>query len=204
TLVLVVPTMLNVVVESLHPTPSRAELVAVSRQSKIEVGKREDEAAESFYLDHPELAPEGEGDSYRLRQLMVQEEMAHAVEPVEQEFKEQVAQQQAAIANWRFVSPAIAAYESLTDLAGTGYWRYRAFHDQVHDFEEVVSEYFTPLVHRGGRLTQEEFDAKPRFVFQEDSSWSTRAYISLAGMGGLVVLFVLLSMWGVRARAARV
>ncbi|MCH2364527.1 MAG: ABC transporter permease subunit, partial [Planctomycetes bacterium] len=56
-IVLVAPTLLNLAAESLYPTPSRPELVAASRQASGEAEKLGDELLDSFYKEHPELAP---------------------------------------------------------------------------------------------------------------------------------------------------
>ena len=130
-LVLVAPTLLNVTVETLYPTPSRPELVSAGRKASGDAEKRGGELLNSFYRDHPELAPPGQQADFAAQHLTVQTEVSRAVEPVRQKFDRQLALQQADVGRWRFASPAIATHEALTDLAGTGYWRHRAFREQI-------------------------------------------------------------------------
>ena len=183
-LVLVAPTLLNVTVETLYPTPSRPELVSAGRKASGDAEKRGGELLNSFYRDHPELAPPGQQADFAAQHLTVQTEVGRAVEPVRQKFDEQLAQQQAAVGRWRFVSPAIAAHEALTDLAGTGYWRHRAFREQVAAFKKTVSDFYTPKIHLKQTLTMADYERLPRFAFREEATaaWLNRTGTGLAGM----------------------
>ena len=202
-LVLVAPTLLNVTVETLYPTPSRPELVAAGRKASGEAEKRGGELLNSFYRDHPELAPPGQQADFAAQHLTVQSEVGRAVEPVRQKFDEQLARQQTAVGQWRFLSPAIAMHEALTDLAGTGYWRHRAFRDQVTAFKKSVSDFYTPKIHKRETLTMADFERLPRFVFREEptGAWMNRSGAGLAGM--LAFAFVLAGLAMVNLRPAR-
>ena len=199
-LVLVAPTLLNVAVETLYPTPSRPELVAAGRKASGEAEKRGGELLNSFYRDHPELAPAGQQADFAAQHLTVQTEVGRAVEPVRQKFDEQLARQQTAVGRWRFVSPAIAAHEALTDLAGTGYWRHRAFREQVNAFKKSVADFYTPKIHKRETLTLADYERMPRFVYQEESSnaWMSRAVAGLAGMLALSAVLAALALMTLR------
>ena len=202
-LVLVAPTLLNVTVETLYPTPSRPELVAAGRKASGEAEKRGGELLNSFYRDHPELAPPGQQADFAAQHLTVQSEVGRAVEPVRQKFDTQLARQQTAVGRWRFLSPAIAAHETLTDLAGTGYWRHRAFREQVGGLQQAVSAFFTPRIHKGEPITMADIDKLPRFEFREEPAgvWMGRVVASLAGM---LALAIALGVWAWRSlRPAR-
>ena len=202
-LVLVAPTLLNVTVETLYPTPSRPELVAAGRKASGEAEKRGGELLNSFYRDHPELAPPDQQSDFAAQHLTVQSEVGRAVEPVREKFDAQLARQQTAVARWRFLSPAIATHEALTDLAGTGYWRHRVFREQVGGLRQAVSEFFTPRIHKREPITLGDFDQLPRFEFREEPTgvWMSRVVSSLAGM---LVLAGALSAWTWRSvRPAR-
>ncbi len=201
-LVLVLPTLLNVAVETLYPTPSRPELVAAGRKASGEAEKRGGELLNSFYRDHPELAPPGQQADFAAQHLTVQTEVGRAVDPVRQKFDEQLARQQAAVGRWRFVSPAIAAHEALTDLAGTGYWRHRAFREQVNGFKKVVADFYTPKIHLREPLTLADYERLPSFVFREEppAAWLNRTGTGLVGM---LAFAGLLGAWAaVRLRPA--
>lgn len=202
-LVLVVPTLLNVTVETLYPTPSRPELVAAGRKASGEAEKRGGELLNTFYRDHPELAPPGQQADYAAQLITVQSEVGRAVEPVREKFDAQLARQQAAVGRWRFLSPAIAAHEALTDLAGTGYWRHRGFREQVNAFKQTVADFYSPKIHRRESLTLADLDRLPRFQFREEPAalWLVRVGVGLAGM---LALASALAVWAWRSlRPAR-
>jgi ABC-2 type transport system permease protein len=199
-LVLIAPTLLNVAVESAFPTPSRVALVAVGREAGAEVEKKGAEVIESFYRDHPELAPEGQRASSFSRTLAIDLEVREAIDPKIAQFDEQLAAQQAAVAKWRFLSPAIAAHEALTDLAGTGYWRYRAFREQVTTYRKSIADYYAPKVHRGEPFQLADYSEVPVFVFQEpDKAWAGRAGAGIGGIFALSAILALGTLWSLRA-----
>ena len=193
-LVLMVPTLLNVTVETLYPTPSRAELVAAGRKASGDAEKRGGELLNSFYRDHPELAPPGQRADFAAQHLTVQTEVGRAVEPVRQRFDHQLARQQTAVGRWRFLSPAIATYEALTDLAGTGYWRHRAFHEQTGEFKHAIYDFFSPKVHRREPITLADYERLPRFAFREEPTgrWAMRVG---GGVVGVIALTAALGGW---------
>lgn len=198
-LVLIAPTLLNVAVESAFPTPSRAALVAAGREAGAEVEKRGAEVIDSFYRDHPELAPEGQRVSSFSRSLAIDLEVRDAIDPKIAEFDEQLSAQQTAVAKWRFLSPAIAAHEAFTDLAGTGYWRYRAFREQVATHRTSVADYYAPKVHRGETIELADYSQMPVFVFQEPGdAWARRARVGIGGILGLAALIGLWTLWSLR------
>ena len=193
-LVLVSPTLLNVAVETLYPTPSRPELLAAGRKASGEAEKRGGELLNTFYRDHPELAPPAEQASFAAQHLTVQDEVGRALKPVRQKFDAQLARQQTAVGQWRFLSPAIALHEALTDLAGTGYWRHHAFREQVGGLRQAVSDFYTPRIHKREPVTMADLDNLPRFEFREEPAdvWMGRVLASLAG---ILALSSALGVW---------
>jgi len=193
-LVLIAPTLLNVIVESLYPTPSRPELIAAARRASGEAEQRGGDLLNSFYREHPELAPPGQQADLAAQQLTVQEEVGRAIEPVRQLFDQQLARQQATVSRWRFLSPAMTMQEALTDLAGTGYWRYRAFREQVQEFKQSVSDFYAPRIHRREPLTLADYDRLPRFAVREERA---TAWLGRTGAGwiGMLALTGLIGVW---------
>ena len=200
-LVLVAPTLLNMAVETLHPTPSRPELVSVSRQASRDAEEQVDKLVESFYQEHPELAPASKRANAFAQRITIQGEIGQAIEPIHRKFDEQLRLQQANVNRWRFISPAIAAHEALTDLAGTGYWRYRAFRDQAVAFRQEVHDFVAPKFHKMQSVTRDEADAWPSFVFQEESDavWQQRVHLGILGIFALALVLTVFAGWNLRA-----
>lgn len=204
--VLVLPTLLNIVVESLHPSPSRAELVAEARAAASDAERRGNEIVSSFYKDHPELAPPGMQADMMSRLMAIQDEVSRAMDPVKQRFEGAVLEQQRVVERWRFASPAIAMHEALTDLAGTGYWRHRAFQEQVGTFKDQVLAFYEPRFHKRLPLSKADLPDIPRFAFTEEprAKWTTRVSSAVAGILALalVATFVASSRLSARRLAA--
>lgn len=199
--VLVVPTLLNVAVESLHPMPSRPQMVAAARAASSDAEKRGNEVVSSFYRDHPELAPPGMQADMTQRVLAVQEEVGRAMDPVRAAFDAQLSSQQRIVERWRFVSPAIATYEALTDLAGTGYWRHREFREQVATFKDRYADFYGPKIHKRAALAKADVPNLPWFEFQEDTSgWGERAGVSIAG---ILALTLIAGVWSSQRLSAK-
>ncbi|MEY2783924.1 MAG: hypothetical protein RL277_128 [Planctomycetota bacterium] len=188
--VMVIPTLLNVVVESAHPMPSRAELVAKLREASGDAERRSNELINTFYKDHPELAPPGMQADMLQRRLAVQEEIGRAMDPIYKEFDTELADQQQVVERWRFASPAIAAYEALSDLAGTGYWRHRAFRDQVAAFKDAVFEFYSPKFHKRQPLVKADIPMLPSFAFREEEPAAVQGR-TLSAMAGILALALL-------------
>lgn len=193
-LVLVLPTLLNVLVEAVHPTPSRPELLAAARRAAGQAEQRGGELMRSFYRDHPELAPATLRADLAAQLLAVQDEVARAVDPVQRRHAEQLARQQADVARWRFLSPAIAAHEAFTDLAGTGSARQHAYRAQLAAFEDALRDFYAPRIHRGEAVRQEDYLSVPRFTFAEEplAAWTLRVATGLLGvalLAGALALF---------------
>ncbi|MFT7665127.1 MAG: ABC-2 type transport system permease protein [Planctomycetota bacterium] len=188
--VLVLPTLLNVVVENLHPSPSRAELVAEARAASGEAEQRGNEVLASFYRDHPELAPPDMQADMMSRVLAVQEEVGRAMDPVRARFAEAIRKQQGLVDLWRFASPAISVHEALADLAGTGYWRHRAFQEQVEVFKKDLSAFYSPKFHKREPLTKADIPNIPSFWFVEEAPalWRGRVTTGLIGILALALL----------------
>ena len=56
----------------------------------------------------------------------------------------------------------------LHDVAGSGAARQRHFRRQVADFHEAWRSFFEPRVLRGTSLTAADYDAFPRFRFEDE------------------------------------
>lgn len=194
--VLIVPTLLNLVAESLHPSPSRAELVAESRAAAAATERRGGEVLESFFAEHPELAPPDlQADMLSFR-MAVQSEVGKAMAPVKERFAAAALAQQREVERWRFASPAIAAHEALTELAGTGYWRYRHFSERTTEFKDQLLGFFEPRFHRREPVKAADLSQLPRFTFAEEpfADVVSRVTASVAGIVGLAALLTLLAL----------
>ncbi len=171
TLVLVVPTLLNITVTQLYPTPSRTELMTAIRENIKDFRRDGNNMLAKYYEDHPELRPAGEetedfGETF----LLVQMDLDNQTAPIEKRFETQLAKQQTLVDRARFISPAIAVQTALNDLAGNGAARFSNFKQQGETFAEKWKNFFSSRVFRKTLLTDADYAEIPRFRFAEESS----------------------------------
>lgn len=181
-LVLIVPTLLNITVTQLYPTPSRTELMTAIRENIKDFRRDGNNMLAKYYEDHPELRPEGEetedfGETF----LLVQMDLDNQTAPIEKRFETQLAKQQALVDRAKFVSPAVATQTALNDLAGNGAARFSNFKQQSETFAENWENFFSSRVFRKTLLTVPDYAEIPRFRFVEEttSELAKRVVVSL-------------------------
>lgn len=186
--VVVIPSLFNILVTALYPVPPRVELVTAVRDASLDARRDGSRLLAKYYEDHPELRPEKEFDAndFSARFLGVQMNIDEVVEPVAARYDEQLAKQQAAVNRFRFLSPAVVAQEALNDIAGTGQARYRRFRQSVEQFAREWRGYFAPKVFSRARLSADDYDEFPRFRFQEEATTGVAGRV-VAGLLGLLL-----------------
>jgi ABC-2 type transport system permease protein len=191
--VVVTPAVLNVVVKSVHPVPSRVALIGAMRTASNEASAKGAALLAKVYGDHPELAPAGkvEAGEFMSRTYAVQDEVDRQVAPLLARFDEQLDKQQLLVERYRFASPAIVAYSALTDIAGTGTGRYRDWQRQVGAFHQRWQDFFIPRAFRRQWLTAADYPAIPRFQYAEEPTNRTTGRVA-AGLAALLIPAALL------------
>lgn len=183
-LVLVLPSLLNVVISATYPVSPRSEVVSAIRGVNLDMRRDGEKLLNEFYQDHPELIPkDGTTDTkdFGLAFVYIQREQKRRVSEVEARFDEQLRKQQSLVRTLRFLSPSVIAFESVNDISGTGLERYSRFRQQTREFDQVWDEYFTVKIFRNELLTVGDFDQLPRFQFREESQSSLLSRV-LVGM----------------------
>lgn len=194
----VVPALLQLAAERTFPVPSRLELVSQQRRQENQASQRATELLKDFYGDHPELAPPGEVDAsqFAARYYTVRLELDERLAPLVHEHERQLARQQGLVRRLGYLSPAVLAHETVLDLAGSGLARQTRFREQVRDHIERWRAFFVPKVFRDTRLTVEDFDAWPRFVFAEESGGEVARRV-VGPLAGVLVPAFLVGLMGV-------
>jgi ABC-2 type transport system permease protein len=186
-LALIIPSLLNVVVSSLYPVPSRAELITALRGVNLDMRRDGGRLLSEFYQDHPELIPEGRGPDVNdlgLAFVTIQQEHKRRTGEVEARFERQLEKQQEFVNRFRFLSPAVVMQEALNEIAGTGVPRYQRFRQQVAQHDRRWTEFFLPRIYKSAKMTAADYDAVPRFRFVEEPliALLRRAGVSLVGL----------------------
>jgi ABC-2 type transport system permease protein len=209
-LVLIVPACLNLVAKAIYPLPSRIEMVQALRrgdrvaetQSKFERSYRADLMRKS---EEDALAASN-ADFYA--NILPLEEKGEAIaRPIFSEFRRQRHAQQRFTDMLKYLSPAVIAQTTLSELANQSSADFNAFDDQVESYHNVWRNYFLPVVMKNRLLTRQEFLDIPRFSYQPESDTVVggRLAADLLGLilfagAALVIGFVLLRRYPAAGR----
>jgi ABC-2 type transport system permease protein len=165
-LVLIIPSILTIAATTLHPAPSRVELITQTREASDAAKKRTAQLLSKFYEDHPELLPKGKEinpKDFATASLTAQMDVDKSLKPLQERFHAQTEAQQSLISLYRFLSPAVFVQQTLNDIAGTGYRRYADFNAQTYSFYQRFQQFFVEKVFRQERMTSADFERIPAF-----------------------------------------
>lgn len=197
-LVVVIPGLGVVLVDTLYPAPSRPELVNLARDATAEATAK----ATALEGDH---GRQGSAKIDGRRALELQEEIQRRVEPVVRQFQQQLDRQQRLVSRVRFASPALLAHEGVTDVTGSGVARQRHFEQQVQEFHQRLKAFFAERVRAERTLAADDYDAMPDFDYRDEALASVvrRAGSCLLGLLGQSALLVLIALAGLRRNVSR-
>jgi ABC-2 type transport system permease protein len=191
-LVVLLPSMLNLLATTLYPVPSRVEMIQAVREASDEANAEGSKLLSKYYEDHPELAA---GDAaqamndFNIIRVAVSADVERRVRPVLDRYEAQLAGQQRVTSGLRFLSPAILMQDALNDIAGTGIPRHRHFMAQVTTFHSQWRDHFVPLIFRKAQLTG--FSELPSFRYNEEPAAAVAGRVGIALLGLLVPSIVL-------------
>jgi len=177
--VVVIPGLMHVAVDTLYPPPSRIELLHEAREAGQDVEK---ELAGLKGRHDVDTTTTG----FAKRVVEVEEALARRTTPVVTELREQLARRQGMVDTWRFLSPAILVQLALEDVAGSGASRHQRFEAQVDAFHGTFRERFFDRIRRETRLTAVDLETLPQPAFVEEPVGSL-AWRVLSGVLGLLL-----------------
>lgn len=182
--VVVVPGLVRVGVDTLYPPPSRVEMLHEAREAAQEMER--------------ELAGlEGQHDqdtktqAYAEKMVKVQTDLAQRAAPVLADLRAQLAQRQSLLDGLRFLSPAMVVHLALEDVAGTGARRHQRFEAQVDGFHDRFRSQLFDTVRAGTRLDAAQVKAIPQWTFDEEPASDLVSRV-LSGVLGLLLASLLL------------
>lgn len=172
-LTVILPTLLNIIITSIYPVPSRLEYLQNVRQIELEAESVRGKLIDKFYLDNPQMPlPDKAKGAFYGDFFIAKEEREKRIMPEAERYDQQIAKQQQTVNRLHFLSPAIAMQETLNEIAGTGRNRHNNFVVQVREYFRQWNEIFRPIVFNQTKLTSADYAKIPRFVFQEESTLS--------------------------------
>lgn len=168
-LVVLLPSLFNLVATVLYPVPSRVELVQAVRAASDAATAEGSRLLGKYYEDHPELAADSTEQAmtdFNLIRVAAQTRVEEDVRPVLASFERQLARQQSLLDRVRVLSPALVTQEALSDIAGTGAARHRHFVGLVDAYHASWREYFVSRIFSRAQIL--DHTQIPRFAFIDE------------------------------------
>jgi len=187
--VIVVPGLVHVAVDALHPPPSGVEAMHSAREEAREV-------------ERTLVGLEGRHDvdtkttDFAQKRLAAQDALDKHSDEDAETLRETLDQRREMMAWLRFVSPAIVVQMALEDVAGSGAERHARFDTQLDAFHGEYRAFFGQRIRAGTRFTAADLASRPQWEFVEEP---VSALVSRVGSGAfgllLLALFLVLSAW---------
>lgn len=199
--VLLIPSVINQLANSLYPVPSRVNMIHEYRVASAEAARKAEENLKTYYHDHPELAPKDTAAqnqySWWLGYFASVDLTRHSMKPVLDQYNLALRKQQAWVDGFRFASPSILLQNSMNELAGSSPKRYADFREQVIDFAETWKGYFLPRMFNNDNMMVSDIKNLPAFQYQNDrvpSAWVTDFSVMIA----FIIVLLGASLWWYR------
>lgn len=189
--VLIIPGLLNVVVQTTQPMPSRLEMVNSTRAASSEASRQSAEVLAEYYHEHPELAANGRTEGFVPAFYAAERRVEKQVEPLLADFDQRLTRRQELVERFRFLSPTVVAQEAMIEVAGTGLERRRQAHAQVFALLRQWHEMLSPKIFLDQSLRPADYDRLPAFEFVEPAVSKARLWTAALGL----IVPSLLALW---------
>jgi ABC-2 type transport system permease protein len=194
-IVVVIPGLTGVVVDTVYPAPSGVEVISEAREAAQEI-EQEFNDATGRHDDSDKAA------DYGKRVVDLQQRLAAKSAPVLEHLREQRDERRAILAWLEFASPAMLVRGSLERIAGSDSARHARFEAQVDTFHSTFRAYFAEKIRRGGNFTVEDFAGIPKMAFTDATEAELFGYVAIRW--SLLVLLTLLLLAFARPGLARI
>lgn len=167
-LVLLVPSAINQLSDTLYPIPPRSYLVNEVRELKAEATKKQDEILDNFLRDHPEYASQNgeQSHSFWHNYMASQDLVKEQLQPLLSNYEKNLSLRHQWVDNLQWLSPAILVQQTLIDRAGTSKTEYENYWNQATQFSEEWKRYFMPLLYSDQTFTTSHFKQLPEFEYK--------------------------------------
>ena len=187
--VIVIPGLVHVVVDTVHPPPSGVAAMHDAREDAQEVERalsglegRHDVDTKTTDFAQKRLAAQDKLQKH-------EDEDAEALHAI-------LAQRREMMTWLRFVSPAIVVQMALEDVAGAGAERHARFDSQLDAFHEEFRTFFATRIRAGARFTAADLQERPQWRFVDEPFGALFARVGSGAFGLLLLAWVLVvSAW---------
>lgn len=162
-LVVVVPGLVQVAVDTVHPPPSRVELLHEVREATREAEQQL--AGVQGRHDVDRTTPD-----FAKRVTAMQKQLGAKIQPLLADMRARQAERQTLTSSLEYLSPAIVVQLAIEDIAGSGNLRHNRFELQVDDFHADYREFFFSRIDLEQSLGAKDLQEVPEFEFVEEAA----------------------------------
>lgn len=156
---LIVPSVISLVVTSLHPVPSRAHWITEQRTIQQTVQAEGEAIFDTWIVDHPEEFVEGDTPQFYntwIRRFVWAQATEEREREAERQFEEPRERQAQLASRLRVLSPPLSLQAWLERKAGTDTDRLRSLENHMRAFQQEWQEFFLPRFQRLEFFTADE------------------------------------------------
>jgi ABC-2 type transport system permease protein len=193
---LVVPALVNMVAQKIHPVPSRAGFQTAMRDLDTQLETNREKRLDEFYRQHPNLIRKTDEqkewkDWYREDFGLMKDEK-RLRDSLEQTYTDKSERQTEFADGWTLCSPALSVYRQMTDLAGTSRQALKATRPLLEKAQQNWAEWFLKKFEADQNLTVADYDTFMQFPDQVSTASMPVRY---AGVFWLLLQCALVGIW---------
>ncbi|TVR19151.1 MAG: DUF3526 domain-containing protein [Balneolaceae bacterium] len=161
---LIIPSVISLIVISLHPVPSRALWITEQRAIQQAIQAEGDAIFDTWVVDHPEEFVEGDTPQFYdtwIRRFVWAQATEEREREAERQFEEPRERQAQLASRLRVLSPPMTLQAWLERKAGTDKDRLRSLEKEMRSFQQEWQEFFLPRFQRLEFFTADELTDLP-------------------------------------------
>lgn len=164
---LVVPALVNMMAQKIHPVPSRAGYQTALRDLENQIEASREKRLDEFYKQHPNLTRKAEADKdwkdwYR-EEFALHEGEKRLKDSLENTYSGKAEQQAAFADNLTWLSPTLSVHRQMTDVAGTSRKAFEASVALLNEAQKNWAAWFIKKFDADQNLTAADYDEFMKF-----------------------------------------
>ncbi len=196
-LILIAPTLLNIVSNYKYPVPSRIELVNIIREATYEIDNNTNKILGEYFFDHPELVSmksEKSMADWVYKNTLKNMIAKTASDSIVKQYKSQYNKQIGYINHWKYFSPAIILQQALDKLSGNSTKDFLKFQTKADEYNDKWRMYFSDKIFKDELLSKNDILDLPKYSYQSKTGTNIITYIlyilAYCGIAGGLIFFI--------------
>lgn len=166
--VLLIPSTINQIANSIYPTPSRNKMVNTMRTLKVEASKEQDKVLDHYLREHPELVTNKEGNNFGFwhKYMASLDLVEKQMYPLFSKYDEQLKGQQDYVNKWIWLSPSLVVNRELNRISGNSTADYQNYKRQALSFAKHWRNHLIFMLYGQQSFTTKEYKILPQFSYK--------------------------------------